>query len=218
MDEREHPVALALVELGISNRRYAKQTDTAGIVTFLVESNTMRTSLSVRIVGYQPLVDSVTWRDSPDTVVVRLASIAERLAEVTVRERAPAVARLAAVDQRIANGTPSAAVTRADIEKRNPIALSRMLRGIPGLRLADSSGATVAISTRGNKMVRLQPVPCVMRISIDGIVLSASADIDQTPPVNVHAIEVYFGGARIPPEFGGIRTDAWCGLISIWTR
>ncbi len=211
-------MASASVDLTVPGRRLSKETNTSGIATFVVESNTIRVALGVRAVGYQPVSDSVTWRTGADTVTVRLAPVAETLAEVRVRDRAPSVARLTSVDQRIANRTPSAAVTRAEIEKRNPIALSRMLRGVAGLRLADSSGATVAVSTRGAKLEGLRPVPCVMRVMLDGIILSASTDIDQIPPVDVHAIEVYFGAARIPPELGGIRADAWCGLIAIWTR
>lgn len=218
IDERDRPVVSAQVDVEIDGQKYSQRTDTAGVAAFPVNGRDLRAYLSVRAVGYAPWSGTVTWRDDAGPVVVRILSAAQSLSEVTVRDRSPAVIRLNAVDQRIAHGTPNAAVTRAAIDKRNPVALSQMLRGIAGLRLADSLGATVAISTRGAKMERLRPVDCVMRISIDGVVLSASMDINQVPPVDVHAIEVYFGPARIPPEFGGMRADAWCGLIAIWTR
>jgi len=100
-----------------------------------------------------------------------------------------------------------------------------MLRGIAGLRIADSSGATVAISSRGDKPTRnarrlgFTMVPCVMRVAVDGILMRAQFNIDQIVPRDVHGIEVFSGPARTPPELGGgLRTDDWCGLIAIWTR
>ena len=115
-------------------------------------------------------------------------------------------------------GEANAVVTRRDIERRGPIALSQMLRGMAGLRLADSSGSTVAISTRGMKVNGGGVVPCVLRVMLDGIVLSASNSIDNVMPNDVYAVEVFYGAARMPPQLAGIRADAWCGLVAIWTR
>ena len=92
-------------------------------------------------------------------------------------------------------------------------------------RIADSLGSIVAVSTRGAKPTRLtngRPgfalVQCVMRVSIDGILLPALTNIDEIVPNDVHGIEIYFGPARTPPELAGLRTDNWCGLIAVWTR
>ena len=127
--------------------------------------------------------------------------------------------RHAEIDERILRGEPNAFVTRRDIERKRPIALSQMLRGMAGLRLADSVGSTVAISTRGMKYQRDgQMYPCVMRVMLDGIILSASNSIDQVIPNDVYAVEVFYGAARVPPQFAGIRTDSWCGLVAIWSR
>lgn len=89
-----------------------------------------------------------------------------------------------------------------------------------GLRVADSLGAMVAVSTRGMKWERGANtfVPCVMRVMLDGVVMSASTDIDQIIPFDVYAVEVFFGPSRIPPQYNGGRADQWCGLIAIWTR
>jgi hypothetical protein len=63
-----------------------------------------------------------------------------------------------------------------------------------GLRIADSSGATVAISTRGQKVSREGAVtPCVMRVMMDGILMSESKRHRQRAAVDVYAVEVFYG-------------------------
>ena len=126
--------------------------------------------------------------------------------------------RLEDFDTRVARGEPNAFVLRDQIEHRNPISLSQMLRGMAGLHLSDSAGYKVAISTRGMKLEKGRPVPCVLRMSIDGVIMPPLTDIDAVVPRDVYGVEVYYGAARIPLQFGGMRTDQWCGLIAIWTR
>ena len=131
-------------------------------------------------------------------------------------------ARHADVHARILRGEANAVVTRQDIERRAPVRLSQMLRGLPGLRVVDSAGAFVAISSRGTKVEDgpdgLAPAPCVMRVMVDGILSSASRDIDQLLPVDVYAIEIFYGSTRMPLQYAGMRNVNLCGLIAIWTR
>ena len=142
---------------------------------------------------------------------------------VTVGERTN-TGRLGDFERRRMAGLPNATVTRDQIDRVGPITLSRMLRGMSGLQIRDSLGNAVAVSTRGAKPIRAGSsigfglVPCVMRMSVDGVLLPATANIDAIVPKDVHGIEVYFGPARMPPELAGLRTDNWCGLIAIWTR
>ena len=64
-----------------------------------------------------------------------------------------------------------------------------MLRGIAGIRIADSMGSTVAESTRGYKIGReLKPVECVLRITVDGIVLPPLSNIDAVIPKDVYGV------------------------------
>jgi hypothetical protein len=223
LNERGQPIADARVELSRRAQPTIQRTDSAGRAEFAASSTSAKgelMALSIQRVGFAAWADSISFDDA-EPLVVRLERVKVTLDEVTVRATAlERGSRLFGVDDRIRRGVPSASITRAAIDKRNPIALSQMLRGIAGLRLADSLGAMVAISTRGSKWERGQRlfVPCVMRISIDGVVMSSPVSIDHLPPIDVHAVEIYYGPARTPPEFAGIRTDAWCGLISIWTR
>ncbi len=55
------------------------------------------------------------------------------------------------------------------------------------------------------------------RVYVDGQELS-SADIDLTlNPGDISAVEVYTGGAQMPPEFNR-PAPGRCGVIVIWTK
>lgn len=211
-------VAGADVRVSMPGTMQSARSDSVGVARF-VGLGAGDAELHVRRVGYREggLRTRLQTGNNEVAVVVRGSTVT--LESMTTFADGNRPARLADVDARIARGEPSAVVTRADIDKRNPLVLSQMLRGVAGLRLADSSGAMVAISTRGAKLKREgMMVPCVMRVMMDGVIMSASVDIDNVIPYAVHAVEVFYGGARVPPQFGGIRTDQWCGLIAIWTR
>jgi len=212
------PIADALVTVTAAGVDHVARTDSAGAARLLGLAPGAVT-LRVRRIGYAEgtVRGDVRRGDNEMAITVRGSTVTLKTVTVTAARDVPS--RLADVDARIARGEPSAVVTRADIEKRNPIKLTQMLRGVAGLRLADSLGTLLPVSTRGAKLLREGLlVPCVMRVMIDGVVMPAYFEIDQMVPVDVHAVEVFFGAARVPPQFGGTRTDQWCGLIAVWTR
>jgi hypothetical protein len=126
-------------------------------------------------------------------------------------------------DRRLANKGGGRFITREQIEKRNPRYLSDMLRNFSGLRIIDSAGVTVAVSTRGPRHETradgtTDASPCVLRVGLDGLPKDGWFDMDDVNPSAVYGIEVFAGAATIPAEYGGMRPEAWCGLIMIWTR
>ena len=121
----------------------------------------------------------------------------------------------------------TATITRDEIEKRNPFALSQMLTNLPSIRIADSAGVKVAISTRGMKKTvytdatgrpRDGLAHCMLQVMVDNTLMPYGFDLDQISPKDVHGVELFAGAARTPPNLTSIRTDAWCGLLVIWTR
>jgi hypothetical protein len=59
---------------------------------------------------------------------------------------------------------------------------------------------------------------CPVRYFVDGAsypLYGQSIDV-MVQVVDIGAIEVYPGGASVPPQFGG--REAACGVIAIWTR
>jgi hypothetical protein len=99
--------------------------------------------------------------------------------------------------------------TRTDIERRNPIRVTDMLRTIAGISVYRVGPTTQIRSSRSGGR-------CGPSIWIDGMQLSDS-DLDLfVHPQDVEAIEVYRGFIETPPQFsGGFNA---CGAIVIWTR
>ena len=56
------------------------------------------------------------------------------------------------------------------------------------------------------------------RVGVDGQIKEWGFPMDTIDPNHIHGIEVYNGPATIPSEYSGMRTDAYCGLVMIWTR
>lgn len=180
--------------------------------------------LSVRRVGLAPQRVRVRIAAGGNRYTVRLQAAALSLVGLRVVGDMPFSARLDDFERRRLAGTPSAVVTREQIDRLGPITLSRVLRGMAGLRIGDSLGNVVAISTRGAKPTltagrnQFALVQCVMQLAVDGVLLPPFANLDQIVPREVHGVEVYFGPARLPPELAGLRTDNWCGVVAVWTR
>ena len=113
-------------------------------------------------------------------------------------------------------------VLRAEIERRRPLHTTDLLRRISGVRVVDSMGVRLVASARGGKLVhngtRIQNVPCVMRVGVDGQIKEWGFSADQIATEEIHGIEIYAGPATIPREFATQSADGFCGLVMIWTR
>jgi hypothetical protein len=109
---------------------------------------------------------------------------------------------------------------RADIERRNPTQLTRLLDEVRGFNVEMRWLTPVITSTRAVSGLGT----CVTTVWIDGIkVISGggTGDVDLNingvvMVSNIEAVEVYHASGRIPGEFSG--SDAGCGVVLIWTR
>lgn len=200
-----------------------QRTDTLGLVRF---SGLTPGALSVqaRRLGMDRARVTLRVASGHNTYSLRLDASAIQLVGVRVVGDQVVSARLDDFERRRASGAASAVISREDIDRVNPPRLSRMLRGLAGLQLADSSGSIVAVSTRGAKPSRIADrtgfglVHCVMRVAIDGILMPPLSNLDALVPSDVHGVEVFNGPARLSPELAGLRNDNWCGVIAVWTR
>lgn len=181
-------------------------------------------TLEVRRLGYLPV--SQAWNaETPDTqIVIKMTVVPLALAGVEVRERASMSARLKGFESRAGTRAGGTFIQRAQIDAWHPRRTSDLMRRVLGVKLIDSSGAMLAVSTRGEKVdlraanAARSWAPCVMRVGVDGQVKEWGFPMDLVDPNDIHGIEVYNGPASIPSEFGGLRTDSFCGLVMIWTR
>lgn len=99
--------------------------------------------------------------------------------------------------------------TRREIQARNAVRTTDLLRAAPGVALVPARGAFgYAVRGRGG---------CVPTVFIDGtrVVEGANAIDSWTQPEDLEGIEVYTD-ASVPPGFGGTRST--CTVILLWTR
>lgn len=101
---------------------------------------------------------------------------------------------------------------REDIEKKRPRVPSDLFRTMSGVKLIRDNGTPTIVSNR------LGVMTCPLRVFIDGAhypLYGQSLDV-LVQVADIGAIEVYPGGATVPPQFGG--RESTCGVIAIWTR
>jgi len=213
---------------GVGDRSWT--TDEQGSALLAVPRGA-RAVLQVRRIGYAPQsVPSPAGSDSSG-VVVALTPTVHSLdtARVTGENRSTF---LEGFESRRARGNGSATfITREDIEKRMSIRTIDIVRRAVGTRVVDSSGVLLVASSRGSKPVfgavgsskasakaSDDLAPCVMRVVVDGNMMEWGYSLDNIEPREIHGVEVYPGPATIPVQFGGLRKDAACGLVMIWTR
>lgn len=103
-------------------------------------------------------------------------------------------------------------LTREDIERKRPRVPSDLFRTMSGVKLIRDNGTPTIVSNR------LGVMTCPLRVFVDGANYPLyGQSIDALIQVaEIGAIEVYAGGATVPPHFGG--RESTCGVIAIWTR
>ena len=106
-------------------------------------------------------------------------------------------------------------VTREQIEKRNPMNLSDMMRMIPGARLVPLRAGSQ--STLRFSRAQMGTRDCPPQYWVDGV-KAWNLNIDDIVPQDVEGIEVYSGASTVPPQFNTKEGTTICGVVLIWTR
>lgn len=167
--------------------------------------------LRIRRIGYRPesLVVQATAGATVEATV-NLAQVAIDLTPVTVVGRRDIVGPMAGFYQRQNSGR-GRFITLAEIEKRNALNMTDLLRTIPGFRVT-ANGFRNNVRVRGSR--------CAPLVWLDGQGLFAGdVDLDSFNPMTFEGIEVYNGGASVPVEFqGNQRVSSSCGTIVLWSR
>lgn len=182
-----------------------------------------RVTLHVRRLGYDSLSTDVDLGVPERGVVVELHRVAQTLDTVAVATRpASWSAKVEGFEHRLARKNGGTFFTRDEIERRNPLVTSEVVRRAQGVRVIDSMGVRLFASARGNKLVDgprgRKSVPCIMRVGIDGQIMEWGFAADQIAPTEIYGIEVYSGPATVPREYASQVADGFCGLVMIWTR
>lgn len=164
--------------------------------------------LVVRRLGFRPetLTVAVPQIDGGN-VVVMLERVAQPLAPIVVTERSSGPLP-SGFERRRVSGFGHY-LTRADIEKRNPLRTTDLLRSIAGVTLTGggpqfrSAGAAAA---------------CSPSYFFNGSPTPNAIDLDAIPPQNLEALEVYSGAATVPAALRSAAAPGGCGAIVVWTR
>jgi hypothetical protein len=168
----------------------------------------------VRRLGFSPAkiplqLDS----GEPRHIRVLLSPVAMMMDSIAVTAEAPAVEKAyGGFEMRKSRGFGTF-ITLEQIEKKNPRVTTDLFRTVSGVKLLRENGAPTVVSTRLGTLA-YRPV----RYFIDGTSYPLYGQSIDTMihVVDIGAIEVYPGGATVPPQFGG--RESACGVIAIWTR
>jgi hypothetical protein len=132
----------------------------------------------------------------------------------TVEARSPRLQRAGFYDrQRTGFGN---FITREDIERRNPAAVTHLFNAIPRAQVI---GEQVAFRGSGDVFRALlieEEGPCFPELYVDGAWWGSDYSLNYFNPDEVEAIEVYSGPAQVPIQYN--TADSGCGVILIWLR
>ena len=143
-------------------------------------------------------------------VEVTLSTAGVKLPTVTVQGTTEHHRQLDGFEERRRQGLGHY-VTRTEIETRDPLLLSEMMRTIPGTFL-------VPTGLFGMSVLRFsRRVDCLPTYFVDGM-LMRNYNIDDMPVRNVEGIEVYSGTSGLPGQFVNRMNSPACGTVVIWTR
>lgn len=105
-------------------------------------------------------------------------------------------------------------ITQEDIDRRNAMYTSDLLRNLPRVEIVDALPPRVVL--RGRPSFRSSGY-CRPRVYIDGFPeYHSDSPVNAIPPYDVAAIEVYPSQLTVPAQFSGGLTG--CGVILIWIR
>lgn len=181
--------------------------------------------VSVRRIGYAPVRRSVTIsKGEVQTLDFEMEPLPVTLPELKVVERSGFKSRrLEDFWRRSRTGFGGRFVTREEIERRNPIQLSQLVRGhLPFAALArwevsawDSEYDFIGFRSAATGVSRR----CSPAVSINGNVPLGGWLVDDIPVSEVEAIEIYKPRwSNIPVEYSFHPRAQACGLVVIWQR
>lgn len=201
------------VEVVLLQMRSAVYSDSLGVFRFANIPSGKR-QLHFRRLGFSPKsIDADITEGTTLALAVVLEPYATEIEGMTVEEATRRRQVLSDFYDRSSRGFGHF-VTREQIEKRNPMNLSDMMRMIPGARLVPLRGGSQATL----RFSRAQGArDCPPQYWVDGV-KAWNLNIDDIVPQDVEGIEVYSGASTVPPQFNTREGTTICGVVLIWTR
>jgi hypothetical protein len=209
-----HGAPVAGARVGLMGSSAAALTKANG--DFLLDSLPAGTqALVIRQLGYRPTEQTVELSSrAPARVTVRLGNFVPELSPVEVLSRRDEGLQSVGFLDRKRSSAGGHFMSPEEIEKRNAIQFTDLMRTMPGMRVSTSNGQAMITSTRS----ATGSGGCVTVI-VDGAKWQQlePGDLDSfVRPEEVAAIEVYSSGASMPPQFATPGQD--CGAVVVWTK
>ena len=221
------PIPEAMITLSANRGRFSTRarTDSTGAFSFDdVASGPYR--LRATRIGYRGIEGTIALAgDSVVEVELRMSDASVVLAPVTVVTRAerPVSPVLQGFYARMQTGHGKF-ITREEIEARDPVRITDLLRMVPSLRAGPqrtgSSGPGLSTGPMTGR--------CSVVIFVDGMQMDHGARIlggrggpqqsvdDYVQPSEVEGIEIYRGESDTPSQY--VTRWVQCGTLLIWTR
>ncbi|MGI8619301.1 MAG: carboxypeptidase regulatory-like domain-containing protein [Gemmatimonadaceae bacterium] len=175
--------------------------------------------VDVRRVGYTPARFVALVREDQNIhASVRLEAAAQQLASIVIAEERGTSAAAAPGFAERKRRLNAVFVDRQRIDREQPIQLTDLLRGAPGIRLQAMKSLTgVSYIPQMRRASSLDGL-CPMSYYVDGMEFEPSAEGINTDirPAEIEALEVY-QPSQVPAQFSSGRS-ARCGVLVIWTR
>lgn len=178
--------------------------------------------LEMRAVGYYPERRVVDVVEGIAPVRAELATLKSVLDTVKIRAARDADRHKSGFDARRRQGY-GRYVTAADIDRRQPLNVSDMLRMQPSVRLERTSDGGTSITMRGAIGAAFEnrdEERCVAEFYLDGTFVGAlsAEDLDSYfTPRSIMGIEIY-AGATVPAQFNRGLAGTACGVIAVWSK
>lgn len=204
------------VELTVAYLPRTARTDSTG--TFRIAGlRPGTTTLALRRFGYEPrTVTTTVIGGKTARVNIVLEPFVQDLPGMVVTERQIRAREMLQDFYRRKDDGNGFFITREDIEKRNPLELSDMLRMMPGAVLEPTAGSGRAVLRFARSSMPGRD--CPPQYYVDGV-MAMGLNIDDLDPSDIAGIEVYSGVSRIPPQFNNSRIGtSICGVVVVWTR
>jgi len=113
-------------------------------------------------------------------------------------------------------------LTRDEIDKRDPLILSDLLQGMPGVRVTCTGARRCTVTMRAATTMFFRG-KCNPSVVLDGALLQPGGTgggglllDDLVNPFNIEALEVYPGPEGVPVQYSGYLSP--CGSIIVWSR
>ena len=170
-------------------------------------------ALVVRQIGYRPTEVAIDLSSrAPSRVTVQLGAFVPELSPVEVVSRRDDGLQKVGFLDRKRNSAGGYFLGPEQLDKRNALKFSDILRATPGIRVSESNGQATITSSRST-----QGNGCVTMF-VDGSQWQqiAPGDLDSfVQPNEVAAIEVY-SGAAVPAQFA--TPGQSCAAVVVWTK